>query len=173
MLKAIAKLLKVLNSETDPGQISLAFSFAMIAGLTPLLSLHNILIVFLVLIFRVNLSTFLLGLIFFSSLSYLLDPLFHRIGLTVLTAGPLKGFWTMLYNCTVCRFARFNNSVMMGSMLFSLVFFVPVYLAARVAIIRYREHVLAWVRTTRVMQALKAGKLYHAYQSVSGWGRGT
>jgi len=44
MLRLIARLLRVLNSETNPGQISLGFCFAMVAGLTPLVSLHNLVV---------------------------------------------------------------------------------------------------------------------------------
>ncbi len=79
MIKLLAKLLRVLNSETDPGQISLGLCFAMIAGLTPLLSLHNLVVLLLVCILRVNLSAFLLGLAVFTGIAYLLDPLFHHI----------------------------------------------------------------------------------------------
>lgn len=75
-MNALAKFLRVLNSETDPAQISLAFCFSMVAGLTPLFSLHNLPILFLVLVLRVNLSAFLLGFAFFSGIAYLLDPLF-------------------------------------------------------------------------------------------------
>ena len=86
MIRILARILKTLNSETDPGQISLALGFAMVAGFTPFVSLHNFVIVFLILILRVNLSTFLLGLAAFSGIAYLLDPLFHRMGLALLTA---------------------------------------------------------------------------------------
>jgi uncharacterized protein (TIGR03546 family) len=171
MLKTIARLLKALNSETDPGQISLALCFSMVAGLTPFLSLHNLLILFLVLMLRVNLSTFILGWLFFSGVAYLIDPLFHWIGLTVLTASSLEGLWTVFYNCTLCRFERFNNSIVMGSLLVSLLLFVPLYLISRSAVVQYREHLLAWMRRTRIMQILKASKLYQAYQAVSGWRR--
>ena len=51
MLAILAKLLKVLNSEQSPGQIAAAISFAAIIGLTPLLSLHNLIIALLVLWF--------------------------------------------------------------------------------------------------------------------------
>jgi uncharacterized protein (TIGR03546 family) len=170
MLKVIAKVLKVLNSETDPGQISLAFCLSMIAGLTPLFSLHNFLIFFLVLILRVNLSAFLLGTVFFSGVAYLLDPFFHWIGLTALTTVPLEGLWTALYNCTLCRLERFNNSVVMGSLLFSLVIFVPMYILGNLVIRRYREHVLSWIQKVGIVRALKASKFYELYQSVSGWG---
>jgi len=167
MLSAIARLLSALNSETEPGRISLAFCFAMIAGLTPLFSLHNLLVLFLILALRVNLSTFVLGLGFFSGVAYLLDSLFHRIGLTVLTAGALEGLWTALYNMTLFRLEKFNNSIVMGSLFFSLVLFVPLYLIANQIIIRYREHVLAWVQKSRIMQAFKASRLYRLYATYS------
>jgi len=173
MLRAIAKLLKVLNSESEPGQISMAFCFSMIAGLTPLWSLHNILVLLLVLIIRVNLSTFFLGLVFFTGVAYLLDPLFHRIGLAVLIADPLKGLWTVLYSSTIWRIERFNNSVLMGSLITSLVLFIPVYIFMNMIIRQYRVHILGWVRKTRVMKAFTASKLYRAYESVSGWRGGS
>ncbi|MBI3603052.1 MAG: TIGR03546 family protein [Nitrospirae bacterium] len=172
MLKALANLLKVLNSETHPGQISLACCLAMVAGFTPFWSLHNLLVLLVVLLVRVNLSAFLVGLTFFSGLAYLLDPLFHRIGLAALTAGSLEGLWTSLYNSTLWRIERFNNSIVMGSLLFSLLTFLPLYLALNLGIRRYRAHVLAWVEKTRLMQVLKASRFYSLYQSVSGWGIG-
>lgn len=165
----IAKLLKVLNSETEPAQISLALCFSMIMGFTPLYSLHNILAVLLVLILRVNLSAFILGWAFFSGLAYLLDPLFHQIGLVLLTLSALEGLWTSLYNITLFRLENFNNSIVMGSLFLSLVFFVPLYLILNLTIRKYREHILAWIQKTRIMQAFKASKIYSVYQTVSGW----
>lgn len=173
MIRILARLLRVLNSETEPGQISLGFCFASVAGLTPLVSLHNVLVLLLVLVLRVNLSAFLLGLAVFSGLAYLLDPLFHRLGLALLTAGALQDLWTSLYNSTVWRLERFNNSIVMGSLVFSLVAFAPLYLLSNALIRRYRAHVLAWVQRTHLMQMFKATKLYHAYRSVSGFGGGT
>jgi uncharacterized protein (TIGR03546 family) len=172
MLRLLANLLRVLNSESDPGQISLAFCFAMVAGLTPFWSLHNLLVLLLVLLIRVNLSAFLVGLTFFSGIAYLLDPLFNRIGLAVLTAGPLEGLWIGLYNSTLWRIERFNNTIVMGSLSVSLVLFIPLYLLSNLGIRRYRAHVLTWVEKTRLMQLLKASRFYSLYQSVSGWGVG-
>jgi len=115
MIKMIAKFLKVLNSETEPGQISLAFCLAMILGLTPLMSLHNLVVILLMLLVRVNLSACILGWIFFSGIAYILDPLFNLIGLAVLTSKGLEGLWTSLYNIMIFRLAKFNNSIVMGS----------------------------------------------------------
>jgi uncharacterized protein (TIGR03546 family) len=169
MISTIAKILKVLNSETAPGQISLALCFALIVGLTPLYSLHNLLVLLLILFLRVNLSTFIVGWIFFSGIAYILDPIFHRIGLALLTTASMEGLWTSLYNITIFRFLKFNNSIVMGSVLFSLVFFLPVYFLSNILINKYRDNILAWVRKTRLMQLLKGSKLFQAYETVSGW----
>ena len=170
MIRIIAKILKILNSETEPTQISLALCFSMIIGLTPLYSLHNLLVLLLVLIFRVNLSVFILGFVFFTGIAYLLDPLFHWIGFKLLTLSSLKGVWTTLYNSTLWRIERFNNSILMGSLFFSLLAFFPLYIGSNISIRNYREYVLEWVRKTRVMKAFTASKLYRAYESVTGWG---
>jgi uncharacterized protein (TIGR03546 family) len=169
MIKLLAKLLRVLNSETDPGQISLGFSFAMIAGLTPLLSVHNLMILLLVCILRVNFAAFLLGLGMFTGIAYLMDPLFHLLGLAVLTAPSLEGLWTSLYQSVWWRLEYFNNSIVMGSVVFSVGLFVPVLLLSNLLIRRYRKHILSWVQKTKVMQMFKASKLYETYQTLSAW----
>lgn len=172
MIKMIANLLKILNSDANPSQISMAFGFGLISGLLPFFSPASLVVLFIVFLLRVNLSAYLLGTAFFSGLAYLLDPVLHRIGLALLTAGPLEGLWTALYNSTLWRVQKFNNSVVMGSLVFGILCFVPLVLLANALIRRYREHVLAWVRRSRLMQALTASKFYDIYTKVSGWGWG-
>jgi uncharacterized protein (TIGR03546 family) len=168
MLTMFVKLIRVLNSESEPGQISMAFCLAMVMGFTPLISLHNLIVLFLALFLRVNLTGFILAWTVFSGLAYLLDPFFSWLGVTILTATALEGLWTALYNITLARLANFNNSVVMGSLVFSFILFFPLYFLFNFLIRRYREHVLAWVQKTRIAQMIKATKLYSAYQSLSG-----
>jgi uncharacterized protein (TIGR03546 family) len=167
MLSMIAKFLKVLNSETDPSQISVALALSMITGFLPLFTPLNLFILFLVLVLRVNISSYLLGAAFFSGAAWFLDPLFHHIGLPVLTAAPLEGLWTALYNTAIGRLQRFNNSVVMGSFIFSLLLFLPFVLLMNMAIRRYRDHVLVWVKKTRIMQMIMASKFYDLYEKLS------
>ncbi len=169
MIKLLAKLLRVVNSETEPGQISLGLCFSLIAGLTPLLNVHNLFVLLLVCIVRVNVSAFLLGLGMFTAIAYLLDPLFHVLGLAILTAPALEGLWTFLYQSMWWRLVYFNNSIVMGSVVFAVVVFVPVLLLSNMLIRRYRQHVLAWVRKTKIMQMFQASRLYQAYETLSGW----
>jgi uncharacterized protein (TIGR03546 family) len=168
MLTMFVKLIRVLNSESEPGQISMAFCLAVVMGFTPLISLHNLIVLFLALFLRVNLTGFILAWTVFSGLAYLLDPFFSWLGVTILTATALEGLWTALYNITLARLANFNNSVVMGSLVFSFILFFPLYFLFNFLIRRYREHVLAWVQKTRIAQMIKATKLYSAYQSLSG-----
>lgn len=167
MLRLLAKMLKVLNSETDPGQISLALVFAMIMGFTPFFSPHNLIVLFLVLMVRANLSSFILGLALFSSLAYFLDPLFHRAGLYLLTADPLVGIWTALYNTLPGRLDRINNTIVAGSLVIALLLAVPAFLFFNLLVRNYRERVMKWIEKSRIVQALKANRFYRIYQSVS------
>jgi len=47
--------------------------------------------------------------------------------------------------------------------------FVPALIIFNLLIRRYRAHILAWVRQTRLMQAFQATKIYEIYQSITGW----
>lgn len=167
MLKMIANLLKILNSKADPFQISVALGLSMITGFLPLFTPLNLVILLLVLVLRVNISSYLLGSALFAGIAWFLDPVFHHIGLLVLTSGALEGLWAAFYNTVIGRLQRFSNSVVMGSLVFSIIFFVPLVLIMNAAIRRYREHLLVWVKKTRIMQVITASKLYSLYEKLS------
>lgn len=168
MLRSLAKLLAALNSEAEPGQISAGLCLGMVLGLTPLFSLHNLLVVLFALVLRVNLSGVLVGFAAFSAVAWAIDPLFSALGLSVLTAPSLEPFWTRLYASDLWRLARFNHSILMGSVLVSLALFVPAFLLFNALIRRYRAHVLAWVRRSRLMTALKATRFWGLYEGLAG-----
>jgi len=170
MLTLIAKFLKVLNSDAEPGQISLGFAFGMVMGFTPLMSLHNLAVLFLVLVIRCNLSAFLLSLGICSGLAYLLDPVFHQIGLSILTNPSMEPTFTDMYNQVLWRIERFNNTVVMGSLAVSLAAFVPLLFVSNLLIRKYRENVLEWVNKSQIMKAFKASDLYQLYLKAEGWG---
>ncbi len=167
MLRTLAKLLQVLNSETAPGQISLGLALGMVMGFTPFFTLHNLLVLLLVLVLRVNVSAFLLGFALFAALAYALDPLFHQLGMALLRAEALQGVWTDLYNTVIGRLEHFNNTVVLGSFSVALLLFAPLLWLANRLITHYRTHVPAWFRNNRLVMLFKASHFYTAYQSVS------
>jgi uncharacterized protein (TIGR03546 family) len=168
MVNYIFKLIKVLQSDVHPGQISLGFALGMIPGLTPVSSPHNLLVLLALLFLRANLSAAVVSWVFFSVLAYGLDPLFNRLGLFLLTGiGSLQGFWTSLYNAPLVPYTRFNNSVVLGSLVFSLLAFYPVYRGGCLMVLKYRETFLERLNRWRVVQIIKASSLYKWYARYS------
>ena len=130
MLKMIAKLLKALNAEGSPTQISLGFVAGMIVGLTPLWSVHNAFVVFVTLFFRINLSAFFLTFAVFSGIAYIFDPAMNAIGEALLTLPALRDLWSALYQSDGWRLTHFNNTLTLGSLVSALVLSLPLLLVS-------------------------------------------
>ncbi len=168
MVRYLVKLIRVMHSDTDPRQISLGFSLGMILGLTPLSSPHNVFVLLAILFFRVNIAAAILSFGVFGILAFLLDPLFNLIGVSILTQTDiLLGFWTSLYNAPLFPYTRFNNSVVMGSLIFSLVAFFPVYWGGKTMVIKYRETFMERFNQWKITQLFKASSLYRWYARYS------
>ena len=168
MIQQIIGLIRIIHSETDPRQISLGFALGMIPGLTPLTSLHNLLVLLAILFFRVNIGAAMLSWGVFKILAYALDPLFHQIGLFLLTGvASLQGLWTTLYNAPLVPYTRFNNSIVMGSLVFSLLAFYPVYWGGRFMVVKYRETLMERFNRLRIVQVFRASDLYGWYSRYS------
>ena len=167
VLKIIKKIFAILGSSDSPRQVAWGFALGMILGLTPFWSLHNLLIVFLILLFHVNLGSAIFGWFLFSAFAYLLDPLFHSLGYYLLVqAEGLQSLWTFFYNHPVLALLRFNNTVVLGSLLASLVLLVPTRYWMQWFVRYYRKHLQPKVQKIKIVQILKSSKIYTAYQKV-------
>jgi uncharacterized protein (TIGR03546 family) len=167
MIAMLAKLLKALNSDSAPGQIALAFALGLITGLTPLFSLHNLIVVFFACIIRLNFSAFLLATAFFSGIAYLLDPASVALGESLLTHSDYQEFWTGLYQSELFRVMALNNTLILGSLLVAIVAFIPVLLLSRWLVTTYRVKFMAWVEKLKITKLLKASKFYKVYQAIA------
>lgn len=166
MLTLLLKVFRALNSEAGPWQIAFATGLALIIGLTPVLSLHNLLILLFVFVFRVNLATFFAFWAIFSGFAYLLDPWFDSLGQQWLMAPGLLELWTGLYQSDFWQLTRFNHTVTLGSLAVSLLLFVPVVLIFRFGVVGYRAKVMPTLERIKIVQAVKASKLYDLYQKL-------
>ena len=167
ILKLLAKLVKVLRAGPSPAQIAGGFMLGMFLGLMPGFNFYRLLICILILLVDVNLSAVILGWMVFSLFAYLLDPVFHNIGFSLLVdVHWLHGFWTTLYNLPVLPFSHFNNTVVLGSLVVSIVFAVPVYFLARMGIIQYREKLDAKIQKLKLIKIVKGSKLFTIYTRV-------
>jgi uncharacterized protein (TIGR03546 family) len=164
ILKLLQSLVKALHSEGTPGQLAAGIALGSILGLTPLVSLHNAVVFAVVVLLNVSFPGAMLGWAVFVPVGFLLDPLFDWIGHTLLFMPPLTPFWTSLYNMPVVPLTNFNNTITLGSLVFSLVFFLPLFFAARWAVTRYRATIGERVRQSQWYRALTASKLYNVYR---------
>lgn len=160
MLDSILKFLKVLHGDVSPSQIAGGIMLGAFLGLTPFWSLHNVIVIFCICLFRVNIASAMVSFAVFSLFSYALDPLMNFLGEYILAAPSLQALWTSFYQHDLWRLAHFNNTLTMGSVVFSFILALPLFFISKFIIIKYREKVIAWVLKTRVVQALKATKWF-------------
>jgi len=165
----ISKIIKILHSDASPAQIAGGVCFGMIAGLTPLWNIHNLAVLFLVLIIRVNLGAAVLSFLLFSVIAFPLDPLFNAVGLKILKAEALYGFWTDLYNIPTFTFTNFNNSIVMGSLAVSLALFIPVWAATAWFVKGYRGRLREKIDGLRIVKVIKASSAYRLYARIRDW----
>jgi len=170
ILEFLAKLVKILRSGATPSQIGGGFILGMILGLTPFWSLHNLIIILLIIILNVNISMAIFGFAVFSGIAYIFDPLFHNLGFLLLAdTESLRGFWTAMYNVPIIALSRFNNTLVLGSLVSSIILLVPVYFFSKKSVLAYRENVDPWFQKLKVVKALKGTKVFGIYEKYSDW----
>jgi uncharacterized protein (TIGR03546 family) len=164
LLKLLQSLIKTLHSEGTPGQVAAGVAFGAALGLTPLVNVHNLLIVALILVLNVSVGGAMLGWAVFLPLGFALDPVFHSIGRRLLLETPaLTPMWTTWFNAPVLPYTNFNNTIVLGSFVTWLVLWLPIFFAARYGIMRYRATLGERVRQSRFYQAVTASKAYNVY----------
>ncbi|KGJ89098.1 DUF2062 domain-containing protein [Colwellia psychrerythraea] len=168
MLTLLAKLLHALNSDSSIRQIALAIALGFIVGLSPIFTLHNIVIIFFVLLIRVHLGSFILAVGFFSGLSYLLSPAIVQLGESLLTTPNLTVFFTSLYQLSLFKLAHWHHTYVLGAFVLGALLCAPIYFISKFIIEKYRVHIMTFFEKFRIVQALKASKFYRLYTSFSG-----
>ncbi len=161
MLAILAKILKTLNSEQSPSQIAAAISLAAIIGFTPLLSLHNIIVLFIVLFFRVNLTMFLVAWPLFSILGLAFSPASQAIGISLLQQASLQPIWESFYNTLVGRWSNFYYSGVIGGLVLGVAIAIVAFPLSKLFIVRYRESWMDKMEKLHLVKLLKASSFWH------------
>ena len=164
LIKLIQSLFGALHSEGTPGQLALGIVLGSFLGITPLFNLHNAVIFAALVLLNVSFAGGMLGWAVFVPFGFLLDPLFDWIGHSLLLAPSLRGLWTSWYNTPIVPLTNFNNTVVLGSFVFALLFALPLFFGTRWAVARYRVTVGERVRQSRFYRAVTASKVYNVYK---------
>lgn len=165
ILKFLQTLIKALNSDGTPGQVGTGMALGLCLGLTPLVSLHNLVVLAIAMLTMVSFPGVMLGWAVAVPVGFALDPLFHRIGMALLTNDAFAPFFTWVVNTPVVSLSKLNNTIVLGSLVSWLAVFIPAAFLFRVLVARYRVHVFARLERLRLFQAIKASKLYGVYET--------
>lgn len=165
IVKLLQSLVKALNSEGTPGQVAAGMALGACLGLTPLVSLHNLLVAAAILFFSVSVPGAMLGWLIATPVGFLLDPVFDSVG-TALVAdtAALRGFWVFLYNTPIVALGHPTNTIVVGSLVVWMILALPLFFSARWAVDRYRETIYERYKDAKLVRALRASKLYNVYR---------
>ncbi|MFT3724527.1 MAG: TIGR03546 family protein [Hyphomonadaceae bacterium] len=156
LLKQLFGFLKLLNSETGHNQIAAGIAAGFVLGMSPMLSLQVFLVFLIIFFFRVQMGAAFLAAFFFAFLHWCLDPIFHSLGASVLESESLNGLFTTLYNMPLVPLTRFNNSIVMGAGIFTLLASPIVFFCSRLLILKYREKVVERFKQTKLWKSRKS-----------------
>lgn len=163
MLTLVAKILHVLNSEASPWQIGWAIALGLFVGILPF-GLLTVLIVLIVCLLTINLSTFIVlwGL---------------TEGLMLLFADPLERLtWQyaqndnllqLLATTETLQLLHLHHTLTLGAFLLGALLLIPVAWLSKVLVMQYRSRVMNSVQQWKIMQMLKASKLFTLYEKLN------
>lgn len=163
LFKQIFNFLKLLNSDTGHNQLASGLACGLILGFAPFLSLQTVLVLFLVFIFRIQLGAAFLSAFFFKFIAFLVDPLSNILGKWMLENPSLRDLYVEMYNMPIIPLTRFNNSIVMGSLVLSLLLAPVAFFVFKALIIKYRIVVVARFQQTKIWKAFKATTIYNWY----------
>lgn len=163
-LKLLSKLIKLLRSAASPAQIALGFVFGMVIGVISLKSLFAPIIILFIIILNVNVTSAILAVLLFRLIAFLIDPFLHSLGYWVLVdVSAFTRVWAFLYNIPIFPYTRFNNTVVMGGLILSIVLLYPVFRGICVLIRNYREKYEERIKKWKIIKVLSGTKLFRFF----------
>ncbi len=164
------KIIKILKSQGTPTQVAAGFVLGMFMAFMPLWNLLHLLIIFVLILFSVNIGSFLLAFSLFKTIAFILDPWLHLLGYLLLVDWQgIHPFWVWLYKLPLFPYMEFNNTVTLGGLILSIVLAFPVYKAMVWVVVNYRTKIDPKIEKLKIVKLIKSGKLYSIYASAKKW----
>lgn len=154
MLKAIIKFFKAINKNSHPGEIAHAICCGMMLGFMPKNNALWYILAVCFIFMRIQKGAFVIFTLLFSLLAPVLDPLFDNIGFFALTLDFLQPVFTFLAKVPLVSFTRYNNTIVMGSLLSGIILYIPVYFLGRLFVQLWRSHLVPFVRKLKLVKVV-------------------
>ena len=170
-LQILSNFIKILREGQTPRQVAGGFALGAIVGLSPSLTLQGLCVWLIIFVLDVNLSAAFLAFTLFALVAYLLDPLFHQLGyLLLVQIDGLHDLWTMMYNAPLAPLTRFNNTLVLGSLVGAAILAPLLYFSMKRFVVAYRTHLFSRIEKWKVYQVLSKNSFVRWYQKIRDWG---
>ena len=167
MLKTLIKMINAFSSNTDPGAIAHAFACGVLLGFMPKGNLLWVLLFVFIFFMRIQRATFSLTVIVAALFAPLLDDVFNSVGYWMLVKESLIPVYTKLLDIPFVAFTKFNNTVVMGSLIIGLACYIPAYVFGRLGIWLWRKYLADAVRRSRIVKLTKQIPLIQKLSSLA------
>ena len=157
-LKFIGWILKAMKEGPTPRQLAGGIVLGFIAGFIPGWPVQVWVLVLLTLILKVNLSMVIIGWSVGVGMGYIIDPLLDSVGGWLLQMESLRDIWTAMYNAPPWGLTRFNNTVVMGSLVVGVLLSIAAFPLLTWAVRAYRERFLARVGKFKIVQMVTGSR---------------
>lgn len=155
MVQQIFVFFKSLNSNSNPGEIAHAVAIGTLLGLIPKDNLLWYMVFIFFLFVRINKAVYFLVILLLSLFVSRFDMFFDELGYTILSIESMAPIYGKLLDIPFVAFTKFNNTVVMGSLVSGLVLYIPVYIFARLFIWFWRRILSPKITSSKVWIAFK------------------
>lgn len=168
MFWLLRKFIILLSSETNPAQLAAGAFFGAWLGFIPLFCPLWFLLIFAVLLFRVNITMTVANYGFFAGMALLFHHPVSQVGLDLLQSESLTGLWTSWYNTPWLAISGYNRPSVMGGLAVGLVVGILLFPLWMVVIKQYRSKILPHLQKFWFMRMIKGSVFYRFYSSIVG-----
>ena len=160
MIKYIARLVLVLNSNIKKTSIASGIAWGVLLGLVPAGNFFWIILLLASFFFNHHHGLKLVTMVIFIILSPVYALLLDQLGWAILHIESLQPMFTSMYNTAFVPFTKFNNTLVAGGLAAGIVLFFPVYFLCLPAIHFYRNKLAPKVRNSKLVQAIVKIKFF-------------
>lgn len=155
LIKTIVRFIKFLNSNSRLAHLAIGGACGLALALIPSKSLIWIVLFLLLFFTKIHYGFQMLVLLIGKLLVPLFDPLLDKIGYWFLTLPSLQDFFTRLANTPFIWLTNYNNTIVAGAILSSLIIFIPGSLIFALFISIYRKKLEPLIVRSKFVARLK------------------
>ena len=140
MIKYVTSFFRAINANAHPGDIAHAVALGLFLAILPKNNLTFTFLFFLSIFIRINKGAFFISFILFGFVTPFMDVLINNIGFWAVQLLFLRPIFIALENIPFVALFKLSNTMVLGSIIWGLILYIPVYILTRIIIAKYRKY---------------------------------